>query len=674
MTEHSQSPHIRVAIVGAGPMGQHHARAVAQADPAARVVAVADPSFGPDQTPWPAVPDARRYPSLEALLAAGGVDVVHIVTPPSTHDSLAKLALEAGVHVYVEKPFTEDERTARAILDLAATSGLKVCAGHQLLFEAPSLAIRPALPALGTITHVESYFSFRTVRRAAGGRTPLRADKQLLDILPHPVYLLLDMLERAAPGVSELAAIEVNPRGTVHALVRRGSLTATLIVTLDGRPVESYLRVVGRNGSLVGDFVRGLVVRQIGPGTSAIDKLLAPYAAARQLVMGTTRSVLHRVLARRRSYPGLAELFGAFYDSIQRGTPSPLSPDSILTTTRLCEQIAGVLRARMDELALEPVDPLAGDGVLVTGGTGFLGRTVVEAVRRRGRPVRVLARRQPPPWESVPGVDYVVANLTEDLEPGHLLGVETIIHCAAETAGGWEEHQKNSIDAVGRLLRIAKEAGVSRVVHVSSSAVLDGGGRPVVRDDDPLPPTNRGLGPYVWGKQESERLAVTRGQELGLDVKVVRPAALVDYRQLDPPGRLGKRLGNVFVAVGSPGQTLAVVDVVFAAEALAWCVDHWDRFPSPLNLLDPDPPTKRHLLQVLRRTNPDLSVVWLPTLLLIPLSWGAILAQKILRPGRPAINAARIFAPQRFDHARSASVAMMVADDQAQRPEPVGFP
>jgi nucleoside-diphosphate-sugar epimerase len=198
---------------------------------------------------------------------------------------------------------------------------------------------------------------------------------------------------------------------------------------------------------------------------------------------------------------------------------------------------------------------------------------------------------------------------------------------------------------------------VRRFIHVSSLAVLaKRGGRPIA-DEDPLEPRSRGSGPYVWGKLESERLAVRLGQELGIDVKVVRPGALVDYRNLDPPGRLGKRLGSFFVAVGSPGQKLGVVDVGFAARILAWIADHWDEAPAQLNLLDPTLPSKRDLLTTLRRTNPDLKVIWLPTFVLVPLSWGAILLQKVFRPGRPAINVAKVFSVQAYDTSRSAALA-----------------
>ncbi len=239
-----------------------------------------------------------------------------------------------------------------------------------------------------------------------------------------------------------------------------------------------------------------------------------------------------------------------------------------------------------------------------------------------------------------------------------LRDAHTVIHAAAETAGGWAEHQRNSLDATEHVLRAAAAAGVRRVVHVSSLAVLDpprGGGS--IADDSPLRAESRAAGPYVWGKVESERLARKLGGELGLAVRVVRPGALVDYADFEPPGRLGKRIGNVFVAVGSPRDRLGIADVDFAARVLGWIADNFERAPEVLNLVAPELPAKRELLIRLRRTNPDLSVVWLPRTVLIPLSWTAVLVQKLLRPGRPAMNLARVFAVQRYDTGGIAQLA-----------------
>jgi predicted dehydrogenase/nucleoside-diphosphate-sugar epimerase len=609
------------------------------------------------------MPGIKTYDTPDELLSAEAPDVVHICTPPASHALLARAALKRGVHVYVEKPFVERVEDAREILDLAEARHRLVCAGHQLLYEPPTRLLTRFLPSIGRVVHVESYFSFRTIRHAPGGRTVLRADHQLLDILPHPVYLLLHVLEQAEEGPVDLVSLELNETGTVHAMVRLGGITGLLIVTLEGRPVENYLRVVGKNGSLCADYVRSTMQRAIGPGTSAIDKLLAPYRQAWQLITGATAAMTRRVLKRQRSYPGLVELFSAFYEAVRAGGVSPLTPGSLLETVSICERIAQALREQEARvLAMTVSTPVQSEGVLVTGGTGFLGKEIVRALLSRKRPVRVVARRDPAPWERIAGAEYIVADVAAGTDADLFKGIDTVIHAAAETAGGWPEHQRNSLDATEQVIRGAAAAGIGRFLHISSLAVLAHGKGKHIYDTHPLEPESKGSGPYVWGKLESERLAVRLGQELGIEVKVVRPGPVVDYRDFSPPGRLGKRLGNVFVAVGSPRDKLGVVDVTFAGRFLAWMADTWDAVPSPLNLLDPVSSTKRELVAHLRKASPELMIIWLPTFLLIPLSWLAVLLQKAFRPGKPAINAAKVFEISTYDTTTMQKLASRMAD------------
>ena len=125
------------------------------------------------------VPGIGCFKTPEELFASERLNVVHIITPPATHASLANMALKAGCHIYVEKPFTESVEDAQQILDDASAKGLKVCAGHQLLYEPPTRVLTKYVSAIGKVVHVESYFSFRSVRSPAdnfqrGGLPALR--------------------------------------------------------------------------------------------------------------------------------------------------------------------------------------------------------------------------------------------------------------------------------------------------------------------------------------------------------------------------------------------------------------------------------------------------------------------------------------------------------------------
>ena len=82
----------------------------------------------------------NQYPFIKVLkdpmelIRSTEVDAVAIVTPVFAHFEMAKEALLAGKHIFVEKPFTSTSAQARELIDLAAKKGLKIMVDHTFLF------------------------------------------------------------------------------------------------------------------------------------------------------------------------------------------------------------------------------------------------------------------------------------------------------------------------------------------------------------------------------------------------------------------------------------------------------------------------------------------------------------------------------------------------------------
>jgi predicted dehydrogenase len=110
---------LRLCIVGLGHIGRVHVEAIEATD-AIQLVA------GCDTNPALAaiLPEGTRFHSrLEGALTAGDVDVVVVATPNQTHNRIARMALEAGRHVIVEKPAATNRGELQALLTSARESG-----------------------------------------------------------------------------------------------------------------------------------------------------------------------------------------------------------------------------------------------------------------------------------------------------------------------------------------------------------------------------------------------------------------------------------------------------------------------------------------------------------------------------------------------------------------------
>ena len=126
---------IRIGIVGTGIIAAEHARALAQIPDVATLVAAAD--VVPERLArfLSAHAVARGHPTAAALFADPGIDLVTIATPPAMHEALAVAALEAGKHVFCEKPLAHTLAAARSIAAAESRHPGRLAVSHQLRYD-----------------------------------------------------------------------------------------------------------------------------------------------------------------------------------------------------------------------------------------------------------------------------------------------------------------------------------------------------------------------------------------------------------------------------------------------------------------------------------------------------------------------------------------------------------
>ena len=105
---------LRIGIVGCGKIADGHVEQI-RATGRGEVVAVCDrePLMAEQLAVRMNVP--ARYDDFARMLAEMRLDVVHIATPPAAHVALACMAMDAGCHAFVEKPFAPTAPEAERI-------------------------------------------------------------------------------------------------------------------------------------------------------------------------------------------------------------------------------------------------------------------------------------------------------------------------------------------------------------------------------------------------------------------------------------------------------------------------------------------------------------------------------------------------------------------------------
>jgi len=235
----------RVGVIGAGGLGQHHVRIMGElADTQLVGFYEARPERAAEIA---STLKAKPFPSVDALLSE--VDAVTIVVPTPAHYEVAKQALERGVHVLVEKPFTATIEQADELLELAAAKGAMVQIGHVERF---NRAIRAALPYVDTPKFIES--------DRLAPFNPRGSDVAVvLDLMIHDIDLILTLVAEQVMSVSAVGVGVLTPSVDI-ANARLGFVTgavANITASRVSRERMRKVRIFQQSGYLSLDLAAG---------------------------------------------------------------------------------------------------------------------------------------------------------------------------------------------------------------------------------------------------------------------------------------------------------------------------------------------------------------------------------------------------------------------------------
>jgi predicted dehydrogenase len=184
---------IKIGVVGLGKMGLSHV-AIVNAQPDVELAAVCDAS-GYLLDVLKKYTGVAAYSDYNSMLRERELDAVLIATPSRVHASMVRMALERGLHVFCEKPFTLSAKDGDALAALARERGLVTQVGYHNRFVGAFAEVKRLLDveAIGTVTHALGEAYGPVVLKRKGGTWRSRKDEgggALYDYAAHPLNLL----------------------------------------------------------------------------------------------------------------------------------------------------------------------------------------------------------------------------------------------------------------------------------------------------------------------------------------------------------------------------------------------------------------------------------------------------------------------------------------------------
>lgn len=541
---------IRVGIVGTGYIADFHAKAI-RATPGVELVGVADPNatvadaFG---AAW-GVP---AFPSLEAMAQASRLDAIHLLVPPDLHFPLAAQALASGLNVLVEKPMSTSPGDAAELMRLAREAGLIIRVNHSMVFGESFARLRHHVRDgdLGPLDYVSfnHFAELGFIRFGPFSNWMLRQPgNALLEIGSHPISGMIDLV--GEPDRLEATADRdvVLPGGArayrrwrIHATAGRTAVD----INLDLGPGFNS-RTVFVRGALGSAFV------DLDADTCAVDRrtfggidfdryrrsLRQSRQIRRQAGHALADYLLTTAKLRKRGNPyvkSILDSVAAFYTELRSPAAADLriSDASGLAVVRTCNRVIEAANLQPGET---PTQHCAADGinptVLVLGGTGFIGKRLIQRLLDAGYRVRAAGRSISQELLDLGSdrLEMVRADMRSpaDIDKA-LAGIETVYHLATTDAKSWPEFLEGEVEPTRRLGEACLAHGVRRLIYTGTIASFYAGAKAGRIDEDtPLDPRIERRDYYARAKAAGEQVLLELNRTKGLPLVIVRPGIVI---------------------------------------------------------------------------------------------------------------------------------------------------
>jgi len=357
---------IKVGIIGCGKIADAHAEQIQRIN-GAEITSVCDNEELMARQLYERYSVKSYFNSVQKLLEADKLDVVHITTPPQSHHALGKLCLDAGCNVYMEKPFTVNTEEAIDLISYAEEKKLKITVGHDYQFTHAKRRMRELIRngyLGGPPVHMESYHCYE-LGSESYARALLGDKKHWVRMLPgtlmhnnisHGISSISEFLTSDSPKViahgysspllKKMHETEIIDEARV--IISENECTSAYFTfSSQMRPELHQFRIYGPKNALVVDHDQQTCIMVSGEKhKSYLEKFVPPVQFAKQYAANAMRNV--RLFLRRDFHmkSGMKYLIESFYRSILDDGPVPIPYKEILLTSRIMDDLFSQLKQR----------------------------------------------------------------------------------------------------------------------------------------------------------------------------------------------------------------------------------------------------------------------------------------------------------------------------------------
>ena len=350
---------LKVAIIGCGKQADAHAAPIREL-PGCELVGACDNEELMAKQLAERFGVRHYFSDVGRLLETTRPDVVHITTPPHSHLQLAKLCLDAGCHLFVEKPFTLNADQAKELLDFSTARRLKITVGHNNQFNHVSRRMRQLIQdgfLGGPPVHMESIWCYdlgdtifakallsdkeHWVRRLPGGL--------LHNIISHGIgriveFLRSDTARVIAHGFASPIVKSINETSIVDELrviiADTQDTTAYFTFSTQVSPRLQQFRLYGSRNSLVlNDSNQTLIRVKNRSYKYYLNHFVPPVLDAGEYLGNAWHNVGKFMRNDFHFESGRQFLIEAFYRSIVEDAPLPIPYRDILLTATIMDSI-----------------------------------------------------------------------------------------------------------------------------------------------------------------------------------------------------------------------------------------------------------------------------------------------------------------------------------------------